>query len=84
MTSNKFLARLYSTRLATVAAIRGACPAGGCAISLACDYRVMTEHGHIGGLDSEGRGRHSVGQVLCSILCGSDLQFARMSPNPQA
>ncbi|KFM23958.1 Enoyl-CoA delta isomerase 1, mitochondrial [Auxenochlorella protothecoides] len=48
VTSNKFLARLYSTRLATVAAIRGACPAGGCAISLACDYRVMTEHGHIG------------------------------------
>lgn len=26
----------------------GACPAGGCALSMCCDYRVMTESGHIG------------------------------------
>jgi hypothetical protein len=31
---NAFLVRLLTSRLATVAAIRGACPAGGCAISL--------------------------------------------------
>jgi 3,2-trans-enoyl-CoA isomerase len=37
-----FLTRLYTSRLATVAAIRGACPAGGCIFSLCCDYRVMT------------------------------------------
>lgn len=37
-----FLTRLYSTRLATVAAIRGACPAGGCIFSICCDYRLMT------------------------------------------
>lgn len=30
------------SRLATLAAIRGACPAGGCAISLCCDARIMT------------------------------------------
>lgn len=45
---NEFLAALYSTRLATVAAVRGACPAGGCIISLCCDARVMTAHGTIG------------------------------------
>ena len=36
------LTRLLSTRLATVAAIRGACPAGGCITALCCDYRIMT------------------------------------------
>jgi len=46
--SNTFLARLYTSPLLTVAAIRGACPAGGCAIAMCCDYRVMTEGGHIG------------------------------------
>lgn len=45
---NAFLVRLYRTRLVTVAAIRGACPAGGCIISLCCDSRVMTPQGTIG------------------------------------
>ena len=48
VTQNTFLAKLYRTRLATVAAIRGACPAGGCALALCCDYRVMSEEGNIG------------------------------------
>lgn len=46
--SNVFLARLHRSRLATVAAIRGACPAGGCCLSLCCDHRVMTSKGAIG------------------------------------
>ena len=48
VTQNQFLARLYRSPLVNIAAIRGACPAGGCAISLCCDYRIMTEQGHIG------------------------------------
>lgn len=48
LTSNRFLARLYASPLVTIAAIRGACPAGGCCLSMCCDYRVMTESGHIG------------------------------------
>ena len=32
----------------TVCAIKGACPAGGCCLSLCCDFRVMTDFGHIG------------------------------------
>lgn len=43
-----FLAHLLRSPLVTVAAIKGACPAGGCITSLCCDYRVMTEKGHIG------------------------------------
>ena len=43
VTSNVFLARLYRSPLVTVAAIKGACPAGGCCLSLCCDLRVMTE-----------------------------------------
>ena len=39
----RFLARLYRTRLITAAAIRGACPAGGCIMSLCCDYRAMAD-----------------------------------------
>ena len=34
---------LYTTQLATVAAISGHAPAGGCLIALACDYRVLVE-----------------------------------------
>lgn len=48
ITQNTFFARLYRSRLVTVAAIRGACPAGGCALALCCDYRVMTDFGNIG------------------------------------
>lgn len=46
--SNTFLGKLYISRLVTVAGIRGACPAGGCCLSLCCDYRIMTDHGYIG------------------------------------
>ena len=48
VTQNQFLACLYRSPLVTVAAIRGACPAGGCAMSMCCDLRIMTEQGHIG------------------------------------
>lgn len=48
VTQNQFLARLYRSPLVTISAIRGACPAGGCAISMCCDMRIMSEHGHIG------------------------------------
>ena len=34
---------LYTTRLATVAAIPGHCIAGGCMLAWACDHRVMVE-----------------------------------------
>ena len=46
VTSNVFLARLYRTPLVTIAAIKGACPAGGCCLSMCCDVRVMTEQVH--------------------------------------
>lgn len=46
--SNAFFMELYGSPLATVAAIRGASPAGGCMLSMACDYRVMTDKGAIG------------------------------------
>jgi len=45
---NTFLARLYRSPLATAAAIKGACPAGGCILGLVCDFRVQTEEGRIG------------------------------------
>lgn len=40
--SSTFLSRLYASRLATVAAIKGQCPAGGTILALCCDYRIMT------------------------------------------
>jgi Delta3-Delta2-enoyl-CoA isomerase len=40
---NTFLSRLLVSPLATVAAVRGACPAGGCALALCCDVRLMLE-----------------------------------------
>jgi 3,2-trans-enoyl-CoA isomerase len=47
-TQSRLLIALYRTRLATCAAIRGACPAGGCCIALCCDHRVMTTNGTMG------------------------------------
>lgn len=46
--SNTFLIQLRLSRLVTIAAIKGACPAGGCCLALCCDYRVMTDAGSIG------------------------------------
>lgn len=44
MTSNTFLINLYTSRLFTVAGIKGASPAGGCALSMCCDMRIMTSN----------------------------------------
>lgn len=44
----EFLACLYRSRLVSVAAIRGSCPAGGCILALCCDYRLSTPNGSIG------------------------------------
>eukprot|EP01059_Diplonema_ambulator_P025823 TRINITY_DN42919_c0_g1_i1.p1 TRINITY_DN42919_c0_g1~~TRINITY_DN42919_c0_g1_i1.p1 ORF type:complete len:284 (+),score=81.68 TRINITY_DN42919_c0_g1_i1:60-854(+) len=35
--------KLYNSQVATVAAINGSAPAGGCMIACACDYRVMID-----------------------------------------
>ena len=51
-----------------MAAIRGACPAGGCCLSLCCDFRIMTDFGHIG-LNEVALGisvRRRVRQRLCT------------------
>ena len=47
-TQTTFLCRLLRSPLATVCAIRGACPAGGCAVALCCDYRVQSDTGTFG------------------------------------
>lgn len=47
-TQTSFLCRLLRSPLATVCAIRGACPAGGCALALCCDYRVQSDTGTFG------------------------------------
>lgn len=40
--SNYFLSRLYTSPLITIAAVKGACPAGGCCLALCCDFRIVT------------------------------------------
>lgn len=40
--------RLLKSRLVTVAAIRGHCPAGGCVLALCCDVRICTPDTRIG------------------------------------
>lgn len=42
---------LYMSPLATVAAISGHCPAGGCMLALSCDARVMAEGKYMIGLN---------------------------------
>merc|ERR1719446_2053195 len=47
-TLTKCLVGIYGCRKLTIAAIAGACPAGGCCLSLCCDERVITEDGTMG------------------------------------
>jgi len=47
-TLSSALIKIYSTSKMTAAAIKGACPAGGCALALCCDYRVITADGSMG------------------------------------
>ena len=42
------LISVYSSKLVTIAAIPGACPAGGCCLALCCDYRIITQDGSMG------------------------------------
>ena len=42
------LLAVYMSPLTTVAAVKGACPAGGCVLALCCDYVVATENATLG------------------------------------
>jgi len=46
--SNNFLARLYTSPLLTIAAVKGACPAGGCCLAMCCDFRIVTKDTSMG------------------------------------
>jgi Delta3-Delta2-enoyl-CoA isomerase len=46
--SNNFLARLYTSPLLTIAAVKGACPAGGCCLAMCCDFRIVTKDASMG------------------------------------
>lgn len=48
LTLTAVLTKVYSSKWVTAAAIKGACPAGGCALALCCDYRVITADGSMG------------------------------------
>ncbi|CAJ1384370.1 unnamed protein product [Effrenium voratum] len=48
LTLTQTLSGIYGSRLATVAAINGACPAGGCVLAMCCDYRIITWEGSMG------------------------------------
>lgn len=43
LSQNKFLSSLAASPLLTMAAVKGACPAGGCALSICCDFRYYTQ-----------------------------------------
>ncbi|XP_072043339.1 enoyl-CoA delta isomerase 1, mitochondrial-like isoform X1 [Amphiura filiformis] len=44
--------RMYCSPLTVVAAINGSAPAGGCMITLACDYRIMAHGAHYIGISA--------------------------------
>lgn len=73
--SNTFLANLYRSRLITVAAIKGACPAGGCVIALCCDYRIMTnDNKSVIGLNEVALGMsHNTIYIIYVIGCNNRL-----------
>lgn len=46
--SNEFLAKLYQSRLATVAALSGECLTSGFCLALTCDKRVAADNARMG------------------------------------
>lgn len=38
--------KLYGSNMVTIAAVNGSSPAGGCLMSISCDYRIMAENPH--------------------------------------
>jgi 3,2-trans-enoyl-CoA isomerase len=87
--SNQFLANLYSSPLVTVSAINGACPAGGCALSLCCDYRVATEDATMGlnetalGIPVPQYWVRLLGTIVGPAVADKMAQFAQMIPAKQ-
>ncbi len=61
--------RLYETPLATVAAIAGHAPAGGCVLSIACDHRVMAQGRFKIGLNEVAVGL-AAPRFLCRVFTG--------------
>jgi len=45
---NRFLSQVFKSRLVTVAAVRGACPAGGTGLAMCCDARFITPNATMG------------------------------------
>lgn len=43
LSQNTFLSHLAASPLMTIAAVKGACPAGGCALAICCDFRFFTK-----------------------------------------
>ena len=89
--SNRFLGELYTSRLVTIAGIRGACPAGGCCLSLCCDYRIMTEGVGYIGLNEVALGIHVpkywgrlMERTIGSGPAGRLLQFATLLSSEDA
>jgi 3,2-trans-enoyl-CoA isomerase len=87
--SNQFLANLYNSRLVTVAAINGSCPAGGCVLSLCCDYRVAVENATMGlnetalGIPVPAYWVKLLGTIVGPAVADKMAQFAQMIPARQ-
>jgi 3,2-trans-enoyl-CoA isomerase len=87
--SNQFLANLYNSRLVTVAAINGSCPAGGCVLSLCCDYRVAVENATMGlnetalGIPVPAYWVKLLGTIVGPAISDKMAQFAQMIPAKQ-
>lgn len=85
-----FLARLCRSPLVTIAAIRGACPAGGCCMALACDVRVATDTCTMGlnevalGIPVPDYWAQLMARVIGTGAAAGQLQFARMASASEA
>ncbi|TPX61389.1 hypothetical protein SpCBS45565_g07270 [Spizellomyces sp. 'palustris'] len=88
--SNTFLARLSNSPLVTIAAIKGACPAGGTCLSIACDYRVITADGIMGlnevalGIAVPAKWMKLMANVIGQAKTDKLTQFAKMVKAPEA
>lgn len=82
--------KLFGSRLATIAAITGEAPAGGCLLSLCCDYRVMNKNHRIGlnevqlGIVAPSWFTDSMTHVVGSRQAERLIQLGTMVPAPEA
>lgn len=88
LSQNRFLSSLAGSQLLTMAAVKGACPAGGCALAICCDFRFFTQDATSGlneariGISVPGYWQKMMAHISSPIIAERMCEFGYMLAAP--